>query len=198
MIHFDFTKDYILEDDAALLRPLKIDDFENLKYACTQTEVWKYSTIKADSEENMKNYLLAALAGRKEGREYLFVIFDKKTNEYAGCTRFYDFKLNQHNLAIGYTWYTLQHQGTGLNKHCKYLLFDFAFQNGFERVEFAADTENLRSIAAMKSIGCTEEGILRSSHIRVDGSRRNTIVLSMLKPEWEESLKEQLRLKTYK
>ncbi|MNL68872.1 hypothetical protein D3C87_1936570 [compost metagenome] len=74
-------------------------------------------------------------------------------------------------------------------------MFDFAFNSGFERVEFAADTTNARSIAAMKSIGCTEEGILRSHVIRLDGTRRDTIVLSMLGYEWKESLREKLNNK---
>ncbi len=42
-------------------------------------------------------------------------------------------------------------RGTGLNKHCKFLMLDFAFTNlQMERVEFRADHKNERSIAAMK------------------------------------------------
>lgn len=195
MIKFDFTKDYTLEDDVALLRPLSPQDLPGLLYVAGQPEVWKYSTLKADTAADMGNYINSAIANRAAEKEYPFVIIDKRTNSYAGSTRFYDIKLNQHNMSLGYTWYATQHQGTGLNKHCKYLLFDFAFQQGFERVEFAADTLNERSIAAMKSIGCMQEGILRSHTIRQDGSRRDTIVLSMLKEEWDEYLKERLQNK---
>ena len=195
MIHFDFNQDYILENEVALLRPLTLADFEHLKHWCVQTEIWKYSTLRCDSEEQMKNYITAAVTGREQEKEYPFVIIDKRTNTYAGCTRFYNIKLHQHNVSIGYTWYALEHQGTGLNKNCKYLLFNFAFQQGFERVEFEADNDNSRSIAAMKSIGCTQEGVLRSHMIRLDGSRRDTIVLSLLKAEWELTLKEKLKSK---
>jgi RimJ/RimL family protein N-acetyltransferase len=55
---------------------------------------------------------------------------------------------------------------------------------GIERVEFRADFDNKKSIAAMKSIGCIEEGVLRSDTPRVDGGRRDSIVLSILKSEW--------------
>jgi RimJ/RimL family protein N-acetyltransferase len=42
-------------------------------------------------------------------------------------------------------------------------LLQFVFEAlGMERVEFRADNKNVRSIAAMKSIGCKEEGILRN------------------------------------
>ena len=52
------------------------------------------------------------------------------------------------------------------------------------RVEFRADATNARSIAAMKAIGCIEEGILRSHVPRQDGKRRDSIVLSILQDEW--------------
>ena len=59
-------------------------------------------------------------------------------------------------MQLGYTWYGKEFQGTGLNKHCKYLLLEFAFEKmQVERVEFRADANNEKSIAAMKSIGCT-------------------------------------------
>jgi RimJ/RimL family protein N-acetyltransferase len=44
----------------------------------------------------------------------------------------------------------------------------------------------------MKSIGCKTEGILRSNGVRTDGTRRDSIVLSILKSEWETSVKELL------
>ena len=37
---------------------------------------------------------------------------------------------------------------------------------GIDRVEFRADATNAKSIAAMKKIGCTVEGVLRSHFIR--------------------------------
>jgi len=61
------------------------------------------------------------------------------------------------------------------------------------RVEFRADARNDRSIAAMKSIGCKPEGILRSHMWLEDGTRRDSIVLSILKEEWENGVKENLK-----
>ena len=55
-----------------------------------------------------------------------------------------------------------------------------------ERVEFRANAKNERSIDAMKAIGCTVEGILRSCVVDVTG-RRDSIVLSILKNEWFEA-----------
>jgi RimJ/RimL family protein N-acetyltransferase len=44
----------------------------------------------------------------------------------------------------------------------------------------------------MKSIGCQIEGVLRSTSLRPDGKRRDSIVLSILREEWEVMVKEDL------
>ena len=119
-----------------------------------------------------------------------------RSGECAGSTRFYDIQPQNNMLQLGYTWYGEKFRGTGLNKHCKYLLLQLAFEQlDMYRVEFRADARNERSIAAMKSIGCKPEGILRSHLWLEDGSRRDSIVLSILKDEWESSVKENLRKK---
>ena len=65
-----------------------------------------------------------------------------------------------------------------------------------ERVEFRADNDNERSIAAMKSIGCKVEGVLRSNMpTRDEGIRRDSIVLSILKKEWFDEVKQNLRIR---
>ena len=141
----------------------------------------------------MRKYIDTALNHRIERREYPFIVFDKKTQRYAGTTRYYDIQLGFQTLQLGYTWYGGQFQGTGLNKHCKYLLLQFAFeQMDMLRVEFRADNNNKRSIAAMKSIGCVEEGVLRQNVPSQNGKRRDSIVLSILKMEWESTVKEML------
>jgi len=75
-------------------------------------------------------------------------------------------------------------------------MLDFAFNSlNITRVELRADAENKRSIQAMKSLGCTVEGILRSNGLRPDGTRRDSIVLSILKSEWENRLRDALEKK---
>jgi hypothetical protein len=193
-IFFDTQKEIILEDDCVLLRPLSTSDCENLLYFSLQEpDLWKYSLVRVDGEENFRNYVKSATEARLTGMEYPFIVFDKRLQEYAGSTRFYDIQQVQHTVQLGYTWYGKKFQGTGLNKHCKFLLLQFAFEQlKAERVEFRADNNNARSIAAMKSIGCIEEGVLRSNTLKPDGTRRNSIVLSILKEEWNQNVKQDL------
>lgn len=194
---FDFKKDYILENDKVKLIPLRLSDYDNLvRFAIDEPELWIFSLMQANSPEKMKAYIEHALKSRNEKKEYPFVVFDKTSNRFAGSTRFYDIQLNNESLQLGFTWYGKEFQGTGLNKNCKFLLLEFAFERmNMQRVEFRADNENKRSISAMKSIGCVEEGILRSNSPKADGGRRDSIVLSVLKDEWLTRVKNDLKAK---
>lgn len=196
--NFDFSENIILEDDFVLLRSLQESDVENLlEISVNEPETWKYSLVGADGKENLIQYIQSAIKAREAKKEFPFIVFDKKSQKYAGSTRFYDINLDLKTLQLGYTWYGAAFRGTGLNKHCKYLLLQFAFETlGLERVEFRADNNNERSIAAMKSIGCKVEGVLRS-HMPTANSdvRRDSIVLSILKNEWFEEVKENLKRK---
>jgi RimJ/RimL family protein N-acetyltransferase len=186
---------YTLEDDRVLLRPLLATDFEYLlPFALNEPDTWNYSLTSAAGEDGMQAYIDAAVKGRAIGKEYPFIVFDKVNGQYAGTTRFYDIQQAYQTLQLGYTWYGEKFRGTGLNKHCKFLLLQFAFdQLGIERVEFRADARNQRSIAAMKGIGCVVEGVLRSHTPLADGSRRDSIMLSILKNEWEYNVKDDLK-----
>lgn len=187
----------MLEDEAVLLRPLTMEDLPLLlPFALNEPELWQYSMSPAAGEENMALYIQQAVDARRAGKEYPFIVFDKKQQAYAGSTRYYDIQPIHATLQLGYTWYGENFQGTGLNKHCKFLLLQYAFETlGVVRVEFRADHTNEKSIAAMKSIGCTVEGILRSNLVKHNGKRRSSIVLSILKEEWLGGVKERLRAK---
>ena len=95
--------------------------------------------------------------------------------------------MEDKRLEIGSTWLAKAYQGTGLNKFCKHLLLEYAFNEmGIIRVEFKTDVLNLASRKALLKIGATEEGIFRS-HMQVyNGRRRDTIYFSILKDEWED------------
>lgn len=193
--NFDTAKDYVLEDDHVILRPLQADDYERLlPYALNEPDTWRYSLISAAGEQGMKKYIEDAIAAREAGKEYAFIIFNKLTNTYAGSTRFYDIQPFHQTLQLGYTWYGEKFRGTKLNKHCKFLLLSFVFEQiGAARLEFRADNTNQRSVAAMKSIGCQVDGVLRSSMIKSDGGRRDSIVLSILNNEWFNGVKDTLK-----
>ncbi|HLK27757.1 MAG TPA: GNAT family protein [Puia sp.] len=189
-----FPENLILEDERVLLRPLQSSDIEFLlPYAINEPETWNYSLVSPAGEEGMKKYISTTIQQREQKTEYAFIVFDKATNAYAGSTRFYDIQLYHLTTQLGYTWYGKNFRRTGLNRHCKLLMLSYAFEKwGMERVEFRADARNEKSVNAMKAIGCTVEGILRSNTAIDSGGRRDSIILSILKDEWLSGVKENL------
>lgn len=191
-MNFNLFSNAILENDRVHLRPLEMDDVTHLlPISLHEPETWEFSLVKADGQANLEIYIQLALKAKETQKEFPFIVYDKQLGKYAGSTRFYDINFEFKTLQLGYTWYGKDFRGTGLNKHCKYLLLRFAFETlGMERVEFRADANNQRSIAAMKRIGCTVEGILRS-HMptHIPEIRRDSIILSILKHEWFDKVK---------
>ena len=192
----EFKNEILLKNDIVSLRPLKKEDISLLKeFSLNEPELWKYSLTPADGLENLKNYIDQALREKELKTSYPFIVLDKRTNKIAGSNRFYDYRKAHKTVQLGFTWYGKEFQGTGLNKNCKFLLLQYAFEEmDLERVEFRADATNIKSIAAMKSIGCIEEGILRSNCAAPKG-RRDSIVLSILKDEWLNRVKDLLKNK---
>jgi RimJ/RimL family protein N-acetyltransferase len=190
----DFKKNIVLENERVKLTPLQRSDFALLKnYSLNEPELWKYSLTAGNGEENLRNYIDMALNSRGMNISYPFLVFDKIKNKVAGSTRFYDYQSAHQTIQLGYTWYGKEFHGTRLNQQCKFLMLQLAFEEWkLERVEFRADNNNKRSIAAMKKIGCTEEGVLRQNCAAPDGSRRDSIVLSILKNEWFDGVRDRL------
>ncbi|MEL7533580.1 MAG: GNAT family protein, partial [Bacteroidota bacterium] len=101
------------------------------------------------------------------------------------------------NVSVCLLAYSQHFQATGLNKHCKYLLFEFLFDElQMERIGFGASAENIKSIKAMESVGCKQEGRLRHFLPTAHSTARVDIVLlSILKHEWDAKIKADLKKK---
>ena len=183
----------ILENDFVRLEVLNAAHFKYLKEFVHQVESWKLSTIQVETEKDMEDYINIAIQNYHEKTQIPFVVFDKITQKFVGSTRLYEINTKNKTAKLGYTWYAKEAQGTKVNKSCKFLILDYAFEKlDVQRIEFNADTRNEKSINAMKSIGAEIEGVLRNHTVLPDGYRRDTIVLSILKNDWQNSLKKKL------
>ena len=181
----DFAADLILENARAHLRPLALADFEALQAPAFDPEIWRYTLAPAHTPADLQAYLHAALAGRAQGLRYPFAIIDRDTGALAGSTSYYHVSADEQRLSIGYTWLGAAFQRSGLNRACKHLLLSHAFGPlGCERVELETDGRNAKSRAAMRRMGATEEGTLRSHRHTQNGVRRDTVIFSILRAEW--------------
>lgn len=192
-MNFLFDKEIILENDFVLLRPIREADIENLlTVATSDKDLLQFSPTPIYTKELLRNYIDNAIDNRKKKLRYTFIVFDKTQNTYAGSTSFLNISNADDRLEIGATWYGKEFQRTGLNRNCKYLLLQYAFDKlDAERVEFKTDERNLASRKAIEKIGGQFEGLLRRHTLMYDGFRRNTVYYSILKSEWS-SLKKHI------
>ena len=99
----DFQKDYTVENDKILLRPLQNADFESLmEFSVNEPDIWKYNAFGAGGEENLRKYIDAALSNRDQSTEYPFTVIDKSENKIVGSTRFYAISNVNKTLELGY------------------------------------------------------------------------------------------------
>jgi len=103
------------------------------------------------------------------------------------ATRYANIEFAHKKLEIGWTWINPSLQGTGFNKHCKFLLLSFGFEIlGLNRIELKTSHLNLKSQKAMMKIGAIREGLFRKNIINDDGTLRDTMYFSFINDEWPE------------
>ena len=88
-------------------------------------------------------------------------------------------------MEIGATWLSAGVRGSGVNAECKLLLLEHAIEAlGVERVQLKCDLRNERSQRAIERIGAVREGVLRRHRVCWDGFVRDTVMYSVVRPEW--------------
>ncbi|NNF18837.1 MAG: GNAT family N-acetyltransferase, partial [Flavobacteriaceae bacterium] len=123
----DLTKEIILENSRVQLSPLKQEHLADLlPIALKHPGLLRYSPSPFGTEKDLLDYISVALKERDAGRRYPFVIFDKEAGKIVGSSSFGNISLKDKRLDIGWTWLEKAAQGTGLNRHCKYLMLQYA------------------------------------------------------------------------
>ncbi len=186
-MNFNFKTDIILENDYLFLHPLSIRDINNLlDIAMADKLLLQFSPKQVFTKELLIEYINDAIELRNNQTRYSFSIFSKRENCHVGSTAFLNISNADDRLEIGATWIGKTFQGTGLNRQCKYLLLQYAFDTlNANRVEFKTDERNIQSRKAIKKIGGKFEGVLREHMVMSDSFRRNTFCYSILKNEWD-------------
>lgn len=174
-----------LENRIVSLLPLQASHWEELWPVAQGLDLYKYGSTDISTPQKLKDYIQTALQEYREGKAIPFVIYDKARCTIIGSTRFGNIDEQNKVLHIGWTWISVESQGTGINKEIKHLMLDQAFGNmDFEKVEFRIDERNIRSRKAVEKLGARLEGILRRNVIVKDGFRRNSCCYGILREEW--------------
>jgi RimJ/RimL family protein N-acetyltransferase len=182
----------VLEDSHVVLRPITPGDRQAQRAIAVDESIWRYFVTLIQTEADFDSFFDAALADQAAGRRVVFHIVEKRTGLTAGSMSFGNLSPNDLRLEIGWSWLGTAFQGRGINRWAKFLLMEHAFENlAVERVEFKTDVLNVQARHALRNIGATEEGVLRSYNPMPGGRRRDAIYYSVLRHEWP-GVKEQL------
>ncbi len=170
------------------LEPISEAHIPELVRLGADKEIWQHLPTDGSEEGRLSRELRTAILNRAQGTQYAFTVFAKKADgreAIIGSTRLFDLFPDHKKLEIGWTWYGREAWGGGYNTECKLLLLTFCFETlRCNRVQLKTRTTNLRSRAAIEKIGAAFEGILRADRVMPDGTVRDTVVYSIILPEW--------------
>jgi RimJ/RimL family protein N-acetyltransferase len=174
-----------LENDHVLLTPVTADDRKALHDIAMDRAIWRYFVIMIETDADFDAFFDAGIDDLAAGRRVPYVITDKSSGQVAGSMSIGNMAERDGRLEIGWSWLGLAFQGKGINRWAKFLMLEHAFDRlGAERVEFKTDKLNVQARHALRNIGATEEGTLRSFNPMPDGRRRDAVYYSVLRAEW--------------
>jgi RimJ/RimL family protein N-acetyltransferase len=175
----------ILAGEHVRLEPLSIEHHAQLCEVGLDQEIWRWTTTKVCTPEEMRAYIETALKEQAVGTALPFATVEKSSGRAVGSTRFANIDVPNARVEIGWTWIGQPWQRTAVNTEAKYLMLRHAFETwNCNRVEFKTDSLNARSRAAILRLGAVEEGTLRNHMISHMGRLRHTVYFSIINSEW--------------
>lgn len=177
-----------LHGDHAFLEPLTLARHDELVEAVQDGELWKLWYTSIPTPDGMEKEIERRLGLQEKGSMLPFTIGRKDSgtgNTICGMTTYMNADAVNKRVEIGSTWYAQSVQRTAVNTEAKLLLLTHAFETlKCIAVEFRTHWMNHQSRNAIARLGAKQDGVLRS-HIRMpDGSLRDTVVFSIIEPEW--------------
>jgi N-acetyltransferase len=188
-----FIEPVTLTGTHASIEPLEPGHEQALERAAADGELWRLWYTSVAPPGKMGQYIATALDMRKRLDAMPFVIRERASGEIVGCTRYFNVDAAHRRLEIGHTWYAKRVQRGPINTECKLLLLAHAFEKlDCIAVEFRTHWFNHASRTAIARLGAKQDGVLRNHQVSTDGSRRDTVVFSIIDGEWP-AVKEHLR-----
>jgi RimJ/RimL family protein N-acetyltransferase len=140
-----------LQNEFVKLIPLKETDFEILYKVASDPLIWEQHPNKNRWKKDVfENFFKGAIESKGA-----FLIYNAKTNEPIGSSRFYDYNENKSEVSIGYTFYARSHWGGKYNPSAKHLMMQHAFKY-VDHVIFHIGANNIRSQKAIEKLGAVK------------------------------------------
>ena len=180
-----FIEPITLSGAHASIEPLGREHEQSLQRAAADGELWRLWYTTVSPPEKMGEYIATALDMRERLGAMPFVVREKPSGDIVGCTRYFNVDETNRRLEIGHTWYSKRVQRGPINTECKLLLLTHAFEKlQCIAVEFRTHWFNHASRTAIARLGAKQDGVLRNHQVSADGSKRDTVVFSIIDGEW--------------
>lgn len=137
-----------LKGELIQLRPLRLDDFNDIYAVASDPLIWEQHPAKDRCEEGgFKGFFQKALDSGGA-----LVAIDRKNEQLIGSSRFHGYDKEKGEVEIGWTFLARSHWGGTYNWEMKALMLRHAF-TFVDSVVFLIDPQNFRSQRAMEKIG---------------------------------------------
>ncbi|MCJ8169533.1 GNAT family N-acetyltransferase [Atopomonas sediminilitoris] len=174
-----------LQGQHVRLEPLALSDAAEMAEAVSDGRLWELWFTSIPKPEHVSAYIERALRMQQDQGALAFVVREQSSGRLLGCTRYFAVDELNQRLEIGHTWYRASAQRGPFNTEAKLLLLSHAFEAlQAMAVEFRTHWHNTRSRAAIARLGAKQDGVLRHHQRSADGVIRDTVVFSIIAPEW--------------
>jgi N-acetyltransferase len=166
------------------LEPLSREHVTEISAAAADGELGRLWFTAAPAAVAVDQWIDARLKVQTPETGLTFVV-RRLDGTLVGSSSYMNVDPPNRRLEIGNTWYVESVRRSGVNSETKLLMLGHAFdQLNCVAVEFRTHFFNFTSRNAIEKLGGKLDGILRSQQILADGSRRDTVVYSILDIEW--------------
>jgi N-acetyltransferase len=166
------------------LRPYQVPDL--YLTGGNDDEVWRWlPALTPRSEADMGRIVEQRLAQQAAGEALMFSVVPLTTGRPSGWAAYLDISVQDGRLDIGWQWIARSLRGGPAHLETHFALVHHAFEDlGMERVQWQLDNLDVLSEEVVARIGGVNEGRLRHHLRRTDGTRRDTVIYSVLASEW--------------
>lgn len=112
-----------------------------------------------------------------------YAVIDLHTGRAVGLVSYMAIDRAMGTVEIGHVTWSRQMKNTALGTEAMWLLLQYAFEQGYRRLEWKCDSMNVASRRAAERLGFTWEGCLRQKLVR-KGRTRDSDQLSIIDSEW--------------
>jgi RimJ/RimL family protein N-acetyltransferase len=149
---FHFELQPTLRGESVELRPLRPDDYDAVYAAASDPLIWEqHPDRERYKPEIFREYFQSGIDSGGA-----FAIIGRASGRIIGSSRYWNYKLEESEIEVGWTFLERKYWGGEINREVKQLMLRHAFRF-VERVVLIVGEHNLRSQRAVEKIGGRRE-----------------------------------------